>query len=244
MSMIGDNSPPGMTVTAAETARGLSDWMKDHPAISTEDDAREAKVFVDRGRLCIKDMEDERDSQVRPLNEKVKTINEFYRGPRRLLQMVLDQLEDRLGSFLRAEEDRRIRAATEAARVAAEAERLARLAEAAEQEKLANAAAGELDIDVEAVVAEADEKFAEFQKASRQAAIAERETKVKIGGGFSRAIGLRNETELVVVDHVLALEALGPTEYIMEAILKSARVYKKLNGKLPTGVEALTSRGI
>lgn len=241
---IGGNSPPDFTVTAAETARALSDWMKDHPVIETEEDARLAKYEVDRGRLCLKDVEAERDGKVRPLNEQVKSINEYYRGPRNLLQRVLDELESRLGSFLKAEEEKRIKAAEEAERIAANAERLAREAEETERQRLADAAAGELDIDVQAVVAEADERFAEYEKATRAAELAQRETKVKIGGGFSRAIGLKTETELVVVDHVLALEALGLTEAIEKAIISSARAYKKLKGKYPLGIEALTSRGI
>ena len=232
----GHNKPPDMTATAVETMRDLSDWMAENPVIQSMENAREAKVFIDRAKLCIKDLEDERDGKVRPLNEQVKEINAYYKGPRSSLETVLSELNARVAAFVLAEERKREAAAREAARIAAEAEARAREAERLEQEALASAASGELGVDVAAHVTDADDAFKEYERANRQAALAERETHVKIGGGFSRSISLRSKETLVVTDPIAALNDLGLTEDISEAIVKTARAYRKLRGKLPTGV--------
>lgn len=240
----GHNNPPSMIDTIAEVANDLSAWMADHPVISSLQEAAEAKVFIDRAKLGIKDLEDERDSKVRPLNEQVKAVNESYKEPRRLVDRVLGELQSRIGAFIRLEEQKRIRAAEEARRILEKAEAAAREAEKVERERLADAAAGELDIDVSGVTREADKAFGEYQKAERQAAIAEKETKVKITGGFSRAIGLKTETTLVVSDIMAAVAAMKTSEHIIEAVLKSARAYKKVVGEYPPGITTETERKI
>jgi hypothetical protein len=241
---IGDNNPPSMATTAGEVANDLSGWMANHPVIQTEAEARESKVFVDRAKLCIQDLEAERDNLVRPLNAEVQRINGHYRSPRSLLERVLDELKARLATFLRAEEQKRVQAADEARARAEEAERIAREAERVEKDRIADAAAGEIDIDVASLSRDADQAFSAYEKATRQAELAERETRVRIGGGFQRALGLKTETTLVVMDEVLALKDMGLTEYIKEAMIKSARAYKKLHGKYPQGIEAQTQRKV
>lgn len=235
---MGGNNPPDMTVTADETTKALSDWLKDHPVIEDESTVREAKVYVDRAKLCIKDLEDERDKAVRPFNEKVKEINGYYKNPRTILERVSQELSQRVSSFLRAEELRRIEAANSARRVAEEAERAAREAERIEQEAFRNAAAGELDIDTQAVTMEANDAFRDYERAARAAALAEKESHVKIRGGFSRAISLRSKETLTVTNPMAALQVIGATEAINEAIVKSARAYRKLHGQLPEGVQS------
>lgn len=89
MSNIGDNNPPDMAATAIDVAKNISAWMSENPVIQTEDSARDAKVWLDRGKLCVKDLEDERDGKVRPLNEQVQGINAYYRHPRETLQKIL-----------------------------------------------------------------------------------------------------------------------------------------------------------
>jgi hypothetical protein len=244
-SKIGDNNPPDMTATASETTADISAWMAEHPVITTEADARAAKVFIDRGVLCGRDLEDERSNQVRPLNEKVKTINDHYRGPRELLDKVLGVLRSRMGSYLAEEERRRFEVAEQARRVAEEAERLARDAEAREKSQIENAVCGELGVDIATATADADARFAEYQKADRQAALAERETKVRIGGGFNRSISLKTKETMVVVDYVAAIADIGiGNEIIDEAIIKAARAYKKVFGKYPAGIRIETERKV
>ena len=239
---IGGNNPPDMTVTAGETMKDLSDWMSENPVIEDENKAREAKVYIDRAKLCIKDLEDERDGKVRPLNEQVKEINLYYKGPRTLLERVSEELGQRLASFLREEELRRIEAANAARALAEEAERRAREAERLEQDALRNAAAGELGVDIQASVVEADAAFGEFERANRQANLAERDTKVKIGGGFSRAISLREKETLTITDPLLVMATTGANEEILKQLRSLARAYRKLHNRLPDGVEATIER--
>lgn len=236
MSDLGHNNPPGMIETAAEIAADLNNWLKEHPVVESLPEAAEAKLFIDRAKLGLKDMEDERDGKVRPLNEQVKAINGSYAEPRRLVERVLSEISQRVGDFIRREEAKRQAAAEEARQAVKAAEERAREAERIEQEKLADAANGELDIDVHRVTQEADKAFGEYQKAERQAAIAERETKVKISGGFQRAIGLRVSESFIVTDAAKALAAIGSTPDIEEAIIKAAKAYRKLKGVLPPGV--------
>jgi hypothetical protein len=130
--------------------------------------------------------------------------------------------------------------------VAADAERSAREAERAERDALASAAAGELGIDVADVTASADAAFAEYQKTERQAALADKETRVKIGGGFRRALGLRSVETLCIVNWREAMEDLASigamNREINAGILKGARLYRKLKGKLPAGIESTIER--
>lgn len=236
MNEIGHNAPPDMAASAAETMRDLSAWAAENPVIQAEESAREAKVMIDRGKLCIKDLEDERERKVRPLNEQVQGINAYYRHPRETLRKVLNEITSRLSAYIREEERKRIAAAAEARRIAEEAERAAREAEAAEQEAFRSASAGELGLDVAAHVVAADDAFRDAQIKARQAAIAERESHVKIGGGFTKAISLRQKETLLVEDPIKAVKAIGLTEEIKEAILKSARTYRKLHNRLPAGI--------
>jgi hypothetical protein len=241
--LIGNNNPPDQTVTAADTMRDISAFLSENPLID-EAHAREAKLFIDRGKLAIADLEAERDMKVRPLNEKVKEINSLYKIPRANLETVLSELQARLSSFLKAEEQKRIDAAREAARIADDAKQRAREAERIEQDALGSANSGELGVDIASVVVEADDAFRAYQKADRQAAIAERETKVKISGGFGRALSLKTKETLLVTDAIDAIHAIGVTESITEAILTSARAYRKLHGKLPAGVISETERKV
>jgi hypothetical protein len=232
----GHNNPPSQIETVHETARALSDWMAERPIIESEEIAREAKVFIDRGKLALADLETERDSKVRPLNEQVKEINTAYKRPRDILSGVVAEIQARISRFIRAEEERRVAVAQEAARIARESELRAREAERLELEAFERASVGELSVDITAHVAAANSAFAAFQKADREAARAEKETKVKIGGGFKNALSLRQKETLVIEDHEKAVKALGLTDAIKEAIFTSARAYRTQFEELPPGV--------
>jgi hypothetical protein len=239
---IGGNLPPSMSVTAGEVMRDLSSWMAEHPIIATDEEARESKVYLDRAKLCIADLEDEREKLVRPLNAEVQRINDVYRSPRTLLERVLNELKNRVSAFIRQEEEKRQRIAEEARRKAEAAELAAREAERVEQERIANISSGELGVDVAAAIEDADKAFNDYKRAERQAALAERETKVKIAGGFGRAISNRNKETLIVKDAVKAVTAMADNEGIHEAIIKAARSYRSLRNQLPPGVISETER--
>jgi hypothetical protein len=231
----GSNSP-GMVTTVLLTADEINEWLKEHPVIETEEDARAGKMLIDRAVLGEQDMEDERFARQRPHLDTVERIREEYREPKRILQTVLKVLKGRTDAYLVAETAKREAAAAEAARVAEELERAARNAERIEQDALGSVDSGELGVDIQAVVVEADDAFARYERAAREAARAERETKVKIGGGFRRSLGLRRTADIQVVDAVAAIRAVGLSDSIRDAIIKAARVYHREIGEYPPGV--------
>ncbi len=249
VAQIGHNNPPGPIDAGHDTMRALSDWMKECPVIETEDHAREAKKLLDRAKGCTGEIEAERDRLVRPLNDEIDGINAQYKSVHNkdakkpgLLDRVVNELKSRLSAFLAAEETRRQAEADHLAAVAAQAESAARDAEAKEKEAIENAKAGALDVDVTQVVVEADSRFAAFKKANREAARADKNSHVKIGGGWGNAASLRTKETLVLVSYAKAITAIGPNDKIRDAILSAARDYRKEKGSLPEGVISETTR--
>lgn len=238
---VGHNQPPSMIDTAGEVTTSLNDWMKDHPVVETEEMAREAKLLIDRAKLCVKDLEDERTGKVKPLNLQVDEINASYRPPRGILQKVQEELTRRVTDYLCKVEAIKIKEAEEARQRADKAEREAREAEHREREAADDARHG-AEVDVALTVKAADEAFADFKRADREAARAEREAKVRIGGGFTRSLSLRNKETLSVVHACDAITAIGITPDIEAAIIKGARAFRTMHGKLPSGVESKTER--
>lgn len=247
---LGHNRPPTLFDFARETMGELSKWMAEKPAIASEDEAREAKLLLDRAKNCAADLEAERIKLVSPLNEQVETINAQYKevhnksGRPGRLDKVVNELKVRLAEFIKGEESRRQAEADLLRQQAEEAAAIARAAEAREQEAIANARAGELGVDVTQVVVEADQRFADFKRADREAARAERDAHVKIGGGWGNAASLRAKETLVLVSYGKAINAIGKNEKIETAILSAARDYRKLHGKLPDGVDAVLTRAL
>lgn len=245
----GHNNPPGPIDHGQTVIDVINAWLGDHPVIETEDQAREAKPLLDRAKAAFEEIEAERDGKVRPLNEKVAEINGLYKAahstdpkkPGRFDRIVIE-LKSRVGAFMAREEEKRAIAAEAARKAQAEAERLAKEAEAKEREAIQNAAAGEVDIDVAEVTTIADQTFQEFERASRFAARAEKNAKVKIAGGFGNAAALRNVETLHLESYGKAIKAIGPHDKIREAILSAAREYRKLHGALPEGVTATNER--
>lgn len=251
---IGHNNPPKPTPIdwARETIADLSKWMADHPTVQTEEDARAAKLLTDRADSALDAVEAERDSKVRPLNTQVGEINAEYKalhnadgkksGKWGLFDKVFNELKLRLATYLQAEEDKRQAIAAEAERVAKVALDAARDAEAKEREAIENARVGEIGADIFALGAEADTAFKTFEHAAKAAEVAQIDTRVKVGGGFSKPIGLRNSKVLVLTDLAAAIAEIGPTAGITEAVLTAARAYKKLRGKYPKGVHEENER--
>ncbi|WP_100961007.1 hypothetical protein [Bosea sp. FBZP-16] len=243
----GNNEPPNTKDHAWSTYRDVSGFLAETPVIQSEDTAREAKLFWDRAKISLDEMEEDRDSQVRPLNEQVKSINAGFKEVSGPLGKLKDELQSRMAAFALAEEKRKA-AEAEALRVAArEAERVAREAEAREQEAIANASEGEFT-DVGDAIGEANDAFADYKVTSLAAARAERDVKARIGGGLGRAFTLRTSEVLEVIDAPLVLAeliALGgavPAK-VADALLSAARDYRKLKGNLPRGVKVTNERG-
>jgi hypothetical protein len=241
---IGHNNPPGPIEIAAGTTAEVSCWMADHPSIQDEDAARAGKVLVDRAKASLDEMEAERDGLVLPLNEQVKAINDRYRQARITLEKLADELKKRLSSYARALEIERVKKAEAARQAAEEAEQLAREAERREQDAIEDADQGVCDIDIAAATQDADAAFRAFAKADRIAARAERDSRIRITGGAGKALGLRDTETITVTDWQAAITELGLTDNIRDAILASARAYRKIFHELPEGITASYSRGI
>lgn len=249
IASIGHNKPPGSLEAGYDTMRALSDWMGECPVIENEDHAREAKKLLDRAKGSAAEIEAERVEKVAPLNEQIDALNAHYKAvhnkdPKKpgSLDRVTNDLKVRLATFMAAEEARR-EAEAEAKRI--EAERAAQEAQTAierEREAIENARAGELGVDVTQVVVHADAKVAEAKKAERVAARADRDTKVKVGGGWGKSVSLRTVETLVLVSYGKAITTIGPNDTIRDAILTAAREYRRVHGRLPDGVEATHER--
>jgi len=240
---IGHNEPPGQIEFSMETVDALSAWMGDHPIIDTEEVAREAKLLLDRGTAGIKDLTHERQTRTAPLLKQVEEIRFEYREPQSILDRVVAELSGRLNAFIAREEDRRRKEADEARRKAEEAERLAREAEEAERKAKEEAQQGVCDVDIAQATRQADEAYSRFKETSREAARSERESTVRIGGGFRRASSLRTKEELVIDDPHEAIRGMGVTDSIRDAILSEARAFRKVIGELPPGVSSIKTRG-
>jgi hypothetical protein len=232
---------------AKTTMEMMGRFLDDHPVIELHEEAvaKQAKSHIETARGLLSGLEDERDRKVRPLNEQVAEINGVYKKVTAPLKKVLDDIREKLTDFAKAVENERLRVAEEARRKADEAIAAAREAERLEQEARDNARQGELETGLAQRTVEADAAFADAKKANRQAAVAERETNVKIGGGLGRSMGLRTQIILTLDDPIKAIVAMGGvSDKTREAILSDARAFRKLNGSWPAGVTATTDRSV
>jgi hypothetical protein len=249
-AVIGNNQPPSAIELAKPTFETLGQFLKDNPVIANDGESREAKVILDRTILALKGIEDERKAKVAPLNAELAAINGSYHqwhnanGKPGTWDTLLKELRIRLTAFAQAEEAKRQAAAEAARAAAAKAERKAREAEERERAAAAEAAAGVCDVDIAAATEHANEAFAQFKKADRIAQRTERDTTVRIGGGFGRVSTLRTAEILIITDWRAAIEDIGLTQDIADAILKGARAYRKENGELPNGISRETERRI
>jgi hypothetical protein len=239
---IGHNNPPSAIDMAREAIKPLATFLAANPVIQDHEAAREAKLFLDRVKSTIGDLDAAKEAEAKPHHTAWKAALDKFKPATEYVTKLQGELKTRLAAYIKAEEAKRA-AELEAARKAqAEAEAAAREAERIEQEAKNNAAVGEIGVDVAAVIENADEKFAEYQQASRFAAIAERDAKVRIGGGFGKVASLRTKDVWTLDDPAKALASIGCTEGIREAILVAARQYYKLIGNAPDGVTITKER--
>ncbi len=238
---LGHNQPPSQIDTLGEACAAVGAWLKITPVVTTEEEARAGKPHVDRLRLGLQDMEAELQTRTKPKLDEINVIRDEYRSIRKLTETLLEETKDRINTWAIQEEQHRRKCAEEARQRAEEAERLARSAEAAEQAAVEESRLG-VETDIAEATKEADEKFTAFEKAQRELARAQRETKVKVGGGFGRALSSRFKETLVVTDPQQAINKLGWSSRVVEAILTEAREYRRRFGHLPDGVMAETER--
>lgn len=243
LDQIGHNGPPSPIDYTREAMADLNTFLMDNPVIEGEA-AKTAALNIERMRKTLADMEDDRKRKVGPLNEQVKIINESYRAVRDPADKVLDELRRRLTDHVAREEAKRIREAELARQEALRLEMEARRAEEAEREAKAGATFGEIT-DVAAAVVEADQTFSRFAQADRAAQLAERDTRVRLPSQLGgKALSMRTTETLILDDAQAAIQAIGVTDGIRDAILSAARAHRKLKGELPPGIRSETTRSI
>lgn len=244
-AVIGGNLPPTPIDDARPAYSLIAAFLKDTPVVETEEAAIKANEKLAIGRATLKTLEGAQSSEADPLYSQWKAARAKYQVAIDNMKKVVDEVASRLTRFMRAEEERRQREADELRRVAEEAERAAREAERLEAEARENASMGEVGVDVAAAIEQANDAFAAFKKTDREASIAEKDSTVKFRSRFApKATSLRDKEVLIVDDAAKAIATMGLTEGIKDAILTSARAYRKLNETLPDGVRATTDRSI
>lgn len=239
-----DNSASPAVEAAKDAGKELSAFLHETPVIQNFDDCKQGDAWIERTRIALATMEDERKPQADPLNAKLETINKPYRLVRQPLEKLFDELKRRVSKFKNAVEAARI---AEANRLRAEAEakeRAAREAEAREADAIAAVDVGVCE-DVGNAIVEADASFRDFERANRQAATAEKNVPVRVAsivGG--KALSMRTKRVLVIDDPCAAVKAMWPNERIVEAIKLAARDFKDAYGELPPGVTETFERGM
>lgn len=248
---IGDNGPPEPTPLerASDAAVELSNFLNETPVIETGPHLVRAKQLVEHVSGACAEVEAKRVELVTPLNDELAEINATYKAIHNTdkkkpgtLDRVFAELKARLTAYGVAEEARRDAEAERLRLVAEQAEKAARDAEAAEQQAKHDAVVGVLDTGVAEKIAAADQKFTEFETASRFAKRAENGVTFRIGNGVGKALPMRTVETLHLDSYGKALKAIGPNETIKEAILTAARAYRKQHGQLPDGVSATEER--
>lgn len=252
--VIGGNFPP--VPTAIERAEPhieqLGLFLDDNPVLTNEDEARAAKAVLDRVVLALRDVEAERKAKVDPLNEQVKAINVQYHRLHNadkkrpgIWDKLIGQLWSRMSAYALEVERQRQKAAEAARKAADEAARIAREAEQREIEAATEAASGVCGVDIARATEAADEAFSRFRRADWTAQRAEASAaKVRITGGEGNAVSLKDHEILTVTDWRAAIEEIGLTDRLREAILTEARAFRKSMGELPSGVVANYERSL
>lgn len=240
---IGGNSPPAPLDEARISFKALSDFVIANPVIETEDQARAAKRFLDQGARTIASIEDAQKAESAPLHAAWKEAIARYKPALGHCERIVSIIKDRLTTYMRAEEDRRSQDAEQIRLAALKAEQAAADAARAEAEAQDNAEMGEFT-DVIAAMEASQQTASAAAKLNRQAIIAEKDVRVRLGGGLGKTTTLRNKEILAITDPVKAIAEIGLTADISEAILKGARAFRKLRDRLPDGIVSEIDRSL
>src|SRR5690348_399894 len=77
LATIGHNAAPPTEIAAPIDAE-LRGFLREHPVILNDDEARSAANLAQRAKNALADIEADRKKQVGPLNDRVKAINAEY----------------------------------------------------------------------------------------------------------------------------------------------------------------------
>jgi hypothetical protein len=230
--------------SAREAMTELNGFLTENPVIQTHDQARAAGGTVERTRIALSSLAEEMKDKTTPIRAKLDEIYAAYRVVREPLEKVLVECKRRLTAYTTAEEAKRKAAAAAARREAEEAAERAQRAIAEAEDAIAAADVGECNNAGEAI-ADAYAAMRQAGVAERTAARTERQTTERLGSVMGgRSISMRWVEVLAVIDACAAVKAMGLTPSIAEAILTSARAFKKAHGELPPGITFTKERKI
>ena len=241
---LGHNGPPSPIQSAKEAHAELSKFAENTPVIQSFDEAKQYAAWIERTRIALQAMEDERKPQADPLNAKLEAINKPYRVVRQPLEKLYDLVKARLSKYNNAVEAARLKEAQRLREDAEARERAARQAEADEQAAIAGADVGECT-DVGSAIAEADGAFKDYQKADRAAATAERNVPVRVAsiiGG--KSLSMRTTEIFIVEDACAAITIMGCSDDLKKQIVKDAKRFREATGELPDGIKSEYQRSL
>jgi uncharacterized membrane-anchored protein YhcB (DUF1043 family) len=239
---MGGNAPPDMAATATTTTITISAWMDEHPVVDGVT-ARQAKDMIDRGVLCIQDLEDERKGLIRPLREQQKQIDDHYRESREPLRQAVDELQHRLDRHIADTKREREAAAAAAAARARQAEQDAAAAEQAKRDTLSDAASGVLDTHFADAAARADAAVKASQRLGREAQIAEHDARYIVRGevGLRRGTSGEHAQTHFIIENVMEFIAdVGMPHELEELMIKIGKAFFKHNQRYPKGMKMYT----
>ena len=239
-----DNNPAQALDYAKDALDELSKWLKDNPVVQDQAQLKAGTALKERTLLAMNEARSERETKTRPIRDTLNAIFATYElvKDKGILERAYTELRKRLTDYGNAIEAARIAEAERLRKEAEERERIARIAEAAEREAIDDAEQG-AESDVGGAIAQADAAFTDYRRADKQAAIAERNVPLRVGsvlGGRSQSM---RTVEVLAIDNVeLAIKVLGLTEKIRDAIISSARDFRKEFDELPAGIKATYER--
>jgi len=239
-----DNNPSPAIEAAKDAGRDLHAWLNDCIVIENFDQCEQGDGWIERCRIALAQLDDERKPIADPVYAQWKAINAPYSRATKDLERLFDELRRRVSKFKNAVEAARIAEANRLRREAEEKERLARKAEAREADAVAAVDVGVCE-DVGTAIVEADQAFSDFERANRQAATAERNVPVRVAsivGG--KAMSMRTKRKLTVSDPIAAFKALWPNERIEKAMELAAKDHEDFFDELPPGITETFERSM
>lgn len=241
-----DNNPPDRLGYATEAMEELRAFLKTHPVIQSEVEAKAGSACNERTLVALNEARAERETKTRPFRDRLNAIFDAYAlvKDKGTLETARAELRKRLTKYANDIEAKRIAEVERLRQEAEDAERKAREAEAAELEAIDDAEQG-VESDVGGAIEQADQAFNDYRRADKQAAIAAKNVPVRfssvVGG---RSMGMRTTEVLTIEDAAKAIKILGLTDKIRDAILSSARDYRREFEELPAGIVATFERSL
>jgi len=241
---IGHNNPPSRIEYAVEAYDELRTYLKSHPVITSQAEAQAGSACNERTLVALNEARAERETKTRPFRDRLNAIFDAYAlvKDKGTLETARTELRKRLTKYASDIEAKRIAEVERLRAEAEEAERLARQADAVRLEAIDDAQQG-VESDVGGAIEHADATFSDFRRADKQAAIAAKNVPLR----FSSVMGGKTQSmrtvEVLVIDDIAkAIKVLGITDKIRDAILSSAREFRKEFDQLPDGIKATFER--